>query len=32
MIGTDDLDITATLKDGRIVPIFVNGEYSKELL
>ena len=32
MIGTDDLNITATLKDGQIIPIFTSGEYSKELL
>ena len=32
MIGTDDLNITATTRDGREVPIFINGEYSLYLL
>lgn len=32
MIGTDDLNIVATLKDGSNVDIFVNGEYSSEIM
>lgn len=31
MIGTPDLNIVATTKDGLEVPIFINGEYSKEI-
>lgn len=31
MIGTPDLNITATTKDGVSVPIFINGEYAEEL-
>ena len=32
MIGTDDLNIMAITKDGREIPIFINGEYSEYLL
>ena len=32
MIGTPDLTITGTTKDGKKVPIFVNGNYTEELL
>jgi len=32
MIGTDDLDIVATLKDGSEVKIFDNGKYADTLL
>lgn len=31
MIGTDDLNIVAITKDGVEVPIFVDGEFSKEI-
>jgi len=31
MIGTNDLNIIAVTKDGIKVPIFINGEYSKEI-
>ena len=32
MIGTEDLNINATTKDGQQIPIFKNGEYSSNLL
>lgn len=32
MIGTPDLTITGTTKEGKKVPIFINGNYTKELL
>ena len=28
MIGTKDMSITATTRDGRTVPIFENGEWA----
>ena len=28
MIGTEDLDIDATTKDGRVVPIFRKGNWA----
>ena len=31
MIGTSDLNINAVTKDGREIPIFINGEYSSEI-
>lgn len=31
MIGTSDLNIVATTKDGKKIPIFVDGEYSSEI-
>lgn len=32
MIGTDDLNITAITKDGKEIPIFIEGNYSSQLL
>lgn len=32
MIGTNDLSIIATLRDGSSVPIFVDGKYSDEIV
>ena len=31
-IGTNDLDIMATLKDGKVIKVFENGKFSKERL
>ena len=30
MVGTKDLNITATTRDGKTVPVFVNGNFTKE--
>lgn len=31
MIGTPDLNIEATTKEGNVIPIFIDGEFAKEL-
>ena len=30
MVGTKDLNITATTRDGKTVPVFVDGNFTKE--